>query len=1668
MKIDFEPTSHWQNDGKLFTTDSNNENTFFPYKMSLDSLDKIFVAFPPVVAQQDELKRISNSLFEIITPNLEPDIKWQAQAILAKVYFFLGMYKECEEIIHNIPNKYSKSIFSPNYGIRLHVSLLAMKGIILEKKSLLKDALEVYNTAFSVYKSDLGPNAILVVSNITATAKEEPVNWPEEILYRRGLISLKTMKEQGLPFCFEYLNHMKNVTPPNFRQFRRAMLIRTIVRVFSEIYKSGSYERFQNILSPNAQKKLSFRYLVMDLHNQLLESLKASVAFPKPGHQNMMIIEASNISFNDWKLSHATSLSDLTQLLRIQYEYVRLTFNSPTIMRNIMNILIQFGDYHEASLAFNTYTTLARRMLDARRKEFASIFDRFGSNRTALSQQISDFENSNENESLSNIVETLVTGMDLFTTKMKKHKDVPKIYQIYLEMINSPPDTLCLGNPKDKVPPYLIARAEINIGLAYGIFLRLENSASKRCYYHQMAIDKLQNAKDICEKELESCTVGSTLYESTLKTSSDAKFYLAFQYAVGGRDIGTAIEYLKKSISENQRSIRSWHLLALLMSTSAGFSAKKGDFTSFDAHRKSLRLRDALTVCEIGLRQNHWWWNVEQNLLKPKSFEDSYDHEESNNPDPLVSSFVSIAPIDPLDSSSYEVSVEQGIEFLKLRLLYFTIKRELEGPISVLSAMPALFELYSKICGAVKAVPSEIHDASKTLLLLSEQIQNSASYISYGEVGGGSLKDYRVSTYLRTDRALSVLSASRASTVTNLAHALQPKLIAKSLARSIFSARAPVVKIKKNKNADLIQDYSSSPLSPSLANQTGKTQELNNKKTHAAKTTGTKRATGKIRDIKKTNPGSKLSFSTVDREDSVEESGSKENQASSINENLSTSPKSSLMNSSGAPNLNLFYPISENSEESSESEIESNELEESDTDSDPDSLILNELTSKTDRDGSSILDIADQQELSANKKKKSKISKKMLTKRMKKAKNIFKNSNADSRQKPEHRLPKQSKEARLSNYDQVNRDSLDYSLKRFTMDEKVAANLQGGILGIDDENDISSIGSKKHTNQLPPSTSVHYFNEAAEKLVPNYVNLPKMSAFDLDSNAIAFSDRKHRLSEYNSKVNRRASSIISLEDQRAEIKSPSSPTRNQKAHFLEKSNATKPSNIGYSDIQNLTKEQKVLLENVQASSTSSGSAYSSVYFKQTLTRLKRCHELSEAVLSNLWVFASQCFLLLEKYNDGIESLRDAALSNPLDPRILLMRSQLYLAQAHSLKRTANSNYNSLYKSSISEMNYDLFQHRISSTFVNQNGATKPKFSGTEQNIDCDNDPEFAQDDVYDSLGSDMFEEANESLHTLKDDKITNLDEQAIGELRSAVSMAPQDPDVLISLSQLEWELGNWEIAYGLANEVTQGRGWSSPEAWYILGVLEKKIALISSKNPILEPLTIETVSNVKKFAKSIYSNIYLNNSDSQFECNVNKQGSNQDKANDEAYLQTGKLCEQKPRFESSTYEINDELDLLSKGVTDLSLRSTFPSDGDTGRFASPLLYFSAGNTPSIQKAHMLTSLKSSAFTETNSVQDIPGSEILDYHAVTSTYKIPENLYRNGTIAPQVQSELQPHSSYKFFAPELTSNQGSYTKKNKNNDSHASSSWIRARQFLTFALELEDTEPIKPFESALLF
>ncbi|KAJ1734724.1 hypothetical protein LPJ61_000926 [Coemansia biformis] len=704
--VEWDPQEHWKDEGARH-----------------DAQDgaRLTVRYPMVISGSGRLGAIEKQLRQAGRQTMTEEEEYQYKVVLAKVRFHAADFAQCKGAIESLPVTIGgESSLSPAYAKQLYMAQMVMRGIALEMDGDLAAAHAVYETAVREFRSKLSPQAAVVVPRGSEAGSgpgnhEELVNWPEEALYRRAMLSLALGdKATGLRQLESYICHMDGAIPATFRAFRRLRAN----RLYMEIVRQGL------AADPAAGVPRELRSSVMASHRRHMALLKALYAFPKANEAHAEVLDAVDCAAQDWELVGAFSRPDSLRLLEIMYEAAHLTHNSPRVLRHLVHALIRFGDYHEASLALGTYRMLVERQLEGAKKAVSAAAREGTGARGAL--------DTNNVESINSILRTAVVGARLFFVHLASAPECLSLVHFANGLI----EDVDARDPKHEVMPEVphAVKAQLALwkGAAHGLLAQRSRDPDNRADHHTAALQLLQQAAAQCPD----------LY--------DAHYYLALEQALGARDIAAATEAAKQAVALDPRRLEAWHLLALL-------STARKDFAK------------AQQICDVAMRQSEWWdvyCEIEQGAQEADVAEQptgglglglglgvpGAGDAAATTTTPATAGGRGTA------TAATPGSTESGMDFFDIAMTRLAIEGRLNGYNACLEAQPRLFALYGRVYGPAIGSADDIDTASSAM-----------------EGGGGCIDALAIGS-LRAGRAGPVarrrLSSSQISGKRSLARSL--------------------------------------------------------------------------------------------------------------------------------------------------------------------------------------------------------------------------------------------------------------------------------------------------------------------------------------------------------------------------------------------------------------------------------------------------------------------------------------------------------------------------------------------------------------------------------------------------------------------------------------------------------------------------------------------------------------------------------------------------------------------------------------------------------------------------------------------------------------------------------------------------------------------------------
>ncbi|KAJ1984361.1 hypothetical protein H4R33_004413 [Dimargaris cristalligena] len=526
----------------------------------------------------------------------------QYKMLMALTYFYTGQEGKCCSVLTTVP-EFLKSSVAPEYTRVLTLQRFTLLGICAEASDRAV-ALALYEKALNFYRTIQNPSAV-----------HELLYWYHEALYRCCLLRLsQPIKEPGIVACRAYIQQSQE-WPTNFQAHCRIVLITQLIRTLSDAYRSGQYlpasatqplpngrPSTTSVNTPNTVVfyPTTYKNELVTLYQRYEALLAVVYRFPQAHETYMPIIDMVDQAVKDWEAMGADSRTDMHTLVQMLYRMSRYTYNSLHVYRHLVHSLIRYGDYLEAELALHAYWGECKRYLEQKRvsgtadksggdSSAPEAADRLATDMTQLTVEPVVPERRSsllrgqrgarnsvysqrtgtggrpaplpevEQESVSDMVQTLVVGAHMLNTYLDKFRDSHDIIEAALALSKEPGSNL---------PGRLLAQVHHQMGVsASQICLRAEDP-EKRAKYQELALQSYRKAIDL--------------------DSSDAEihYHYALQYAVS-RNTEQAVLTVKQAIGLRPDHLNAWNLLALLISSQK------------DYHR-------ALKICEVGCRESEW------------------------------------------------------------------------------------------------------------------------------------------------------------------------------------------------------------------------------------------------------------------------------------------------------------------------------------------------------------------------------------------------------------------------------------------------------------------------------------------------------------------------------------------------------------------------------------------------------------------------------------------------------------------------------------------------------------------------------------------------------------------------------------------------------------------------------------------------------------------------------------------------------------------------------------------------------------------------------------------------------------------------------------------------------------------------------------------------------
>ncbi|CAJ0644372.1 10956_t:CDS:10 [Entrophospora sp. SA101] len=517
--------------------DKEQIKNFNPENYYSDTSSKISIK-PPI--EESLIKDVFNKL-EMALSEAKGQDKVYTSIVLARAYFSIGRYDKC---VATLGTDFMHQKSPVGYNYILTIQGLTLKGISQEILGDLDDAITCYD------------QVVVLLSQFSGERSEQLSTWSEIALYHNALLKVNLSDVSSALQAFRTYQHYAATWGDKFQLHKRANIFRHFNKFLSKTYQEGTYVPPRNIspsISTNVQSTIftphTFRVEINGLHLSYEKVLDQITRFPKAGEINWKVLEFIDQVMSDWILLNGGTAAEIKNLIEMLYRATQKTFQSPRILRHLINSLITLGDYDEAELAVNAYIALVEKAKETNKSDVVKRMSSSGLNK--LTEKFIDVESNQD------FMQVLITSAELMAKQLDKKT---------LELANKAIkliENIGVGLSKE-----LIAKAWRFVGVGYSMLADKEYDPKSRPEFHAKAIDALNKSIKLDPEAFE------TYYQ------------LALEYAIT-RDIGQAIESVKQALALDGTNIPCWHLLVLLLSSQKD-------------------IQGALKASEIGAKESDW------------------------------------------------------------------------------------------------------------------------------------------------------------------------------------------------------------------------------------------------------------------------------------------------------------------------------------------------------------------------------------------------------------------------------------------------------------------------------------------------------------------------------------------------------------------------------------------------------------------------------------------------------------------------------------------------------------------------------------------------------------------------------------------------------------------------------------------------------------------------------------------------------------------------------------------------------------------------------------------------------------------------------------------------------------------------------------------------------
>ncbi|CAG8550778.1 5734_t:CDS:10, partial [Acaulospora morrowiae] len=428
------------------------------------------ITFPPTVEESS-----ADDIFaklEVALSQASGQEKEYVSIILARAYYVIGRYDKCAEALST---EFVPQNLPSGYNFVLIIQALTVGGMA-------REMLEDNDGAIACYDQ-----VVILLAQKSGEKSEQLARWSEEALYRSSLLKVRLGNASDALQSFRTYQTYVALWGEKFCLHKRVIIFKNFIKILSKSYQEGTYVP-PSSSAPMSDKSsvytpYTFRVELTGLHYSYENVLYQITPFPKAGESNWRVLEFVDQVISDWALLNRGTTVEMKGLIDMLYRATHKTFQSPRILRHLLNTLIAYGDYEEAELAINAYVSIVEKVRETSKDEIENA------SKKTSSKKYTDVE------STKHVVQTLIVGSELMAKYLNKAKETLDFAQRAISWCE---------DEDGGVDNELLAHAWRCMGVGYNLMAREERDPECRSRLHTSAIDALTKSTSFDSNVIET------------------------------------------------------------------------------------------------------------------------------------------------------------------------------------------------------------------------------------------------------------------------------------------------------------------------------------------------------------------------------------------------------------------------------------------------------------------------------------------------------------------------------------------------------------------------------------------------------------------------------------------------------------------------------------------------------------------------------------------------------------------------------------------------------------------------------------------------------------------------------------------------------------------------------------------------------------------------------------------------------------------------------------------------------------------------------------------------------------------------------------------------------------------------------------------------------------